>query len=92
MQLCNEFGIKHAVMYDKDDETNPNHATWNSDVTSNKNAFTLNIKELDPDLESYVGFTTPTERNMKPVEVLNHLRAGSLEKTKAEEFIRFIES
>jgi len=90
MQLCSEFGIKHAVMYDKDDENKSNHATWNTEIRNTKSPFTLDFKELSPDLESYIGFPIPSERHKKPVEILNQLRSGALATDKVIEFITFI--
>jgi predicted ATP-dependent endonuclease of OLD family len=92
MQLCSEFGVKHAVMYDKDDESKPNHATWNANISAAKNEFTLEVKELSPDLETYIGFTAPREGYKKPVEILTQLKGGSLASDKVTEFVTFIQN
>lgn len=91
MNLCAEFGVRHAVMYDKDDESKPNHAAWNTNIINAKNSFTTDIKELTPDLETYIGFAIPDKRYKKPVEILNQLKMGILNEEKQKEFIDFIQ-
>lgn len=89
MELCREFGIKHAVIHDKDDENKLNHKMWNASIVAAKNSFTIDTKILSPNLEKYIDITLPSESYRKPVELLNQLKKG-LAKDKKQEFINFI--
>lgn len=93
MQLCQEFGIKHSVMHDIDDEKNQNHLKWNQSIKTSKNTFTLEIKNLSPNLESYIGISTvsSSSKSKKPVEMLNQLKSGCLKQDKIIEFSMFIQ-
>lgn len=90
IQLCEQFGIKHSVMFDVDNEENTNHVQWNDDIRNAKNIFSVEIKELSPNLETYLSFTISADSHKKPIEMLNQLKSGKLDLNKKTEFCNFI--
>ena len=92
MRLCEQFGINHSVMYDKDGDTTANHKAWNKAVVDAKNSFTIDIKEFPMDLETYINFdkVSSSDKYKKPLEVLRQLKEEKLSGAHNTEFITFL--
>lgn len=92
MRLCEQFGIKHSVMFDKDNEATPKHKAWNEDIINAKNTFTIDIKEFTTDLETYIGFdkVSSADKFKKPLEVLKQLKENKLSDSHKIEFVNFL--
>jgi len=92
MKLCEQFGIKHSVMFDKDGDTSVNHEVWNKAVVDAKNPFTVDIKDFPTDLEVYIGFdkVSAADKFKKPLEVLRQLKEDKLSVAHSAEFVTFL--
>lgn len=90
MKLCDEFGVKHAVMFDRDEDRDDDHRTWNSSIHDASTILTKGYKDFPNDLETYIGFSIPEDNYMKPIEILRQLREGKLQSDHKNEFISFI--
>ena len=92
MRLCEQFGIKHSVMFDKDGDSTANHKLWNKAVIGAKNSFTVDIKDFINDLETYINFdkVSNTDKFKKPLDILRQLKEGKLSSAHNAEFITFL--
>ena len=92
MKLCEQFGIRHSIMFDKDGDATQNHKTWNKAITDANNQFTIDIKDFPNDLETYIGFdqVSSSDKFKKPLEVLRQLREGKLSSVHVAEFSTFL--
>lgn len=83
MKLLGEFGIPHAVLYDKDNGKN-NHLPINSTIENSKNDFTLGIDCFEKDLEQFLAITPTKDRHRKPQHVMMQLHQGNIKKEKQD--------
>jgi len=93
MKLCEQFGINHSVMFDRDNEKKDkdvDHPAWNKAVADAKNSFTQDIKEFPGNLETYIGFDTNLPSYKKPPEILRQLKNGKLSTAHNTEFVTFL--
>ena len=93
MKLCEQFGISHSVMFDKDNErkdANVDHPKWNKEVIDAKNPFTTEIKDFKDNLEAYISFNTNVVSFRKPLEILRQLKEGKLSSAHVNEFLAFL--
>lgn len=92
MNLCEQFGIKHSVMFDKDNDASDKHKAWNKAIIDAKNQFTVDIKDFPIDLETYIKFdkVASTDKFKKPLEILRQLKDGKLSAAHNTEFITFL--
>lgn len=74
MNLLGEYQIPHVVVHDKDNEDKEFHKEANERIQRHKNAFTKQVKVIDPDLEKYLGVPISKKQdNDKPVILLEYL-------------------
>ncbi len=94
MRLCQQFGIRHSVMFDKDNNKTPKHEEWNEAIVNACNKFTSSVKSFEVDLETYVNFdkTSNNEKFKKPLDILRQLKEGKLAPAHTDEFVEFLNS
>ena len=92
MELCCVFGLKHSVLFDRDNDKNENHKQWNQDIEKSRNTYTDAIKDLPDELGNYLNFSISKDGYRKPLETLEALRQDSLSDEKRDEFIAFVEN
>lgn len=93
MKLCEQFGINHSVMFDRDNEkkdTNVNHPVWNKAILDAKNIFTKDIKDFPDNLETYINFESRVPSYKKPLEILKQLKENKLSEVHNIEFVTFL--
>lgn len=88
MALCGEFGIDHKVMYDRDNDKNPECIQRNKNIEDSKNAFTREIVAFADQLENEIHIET--ENKNKPIQLLVKLRNGDLSNNDEKRFIDFL--
>lgn len=89
MKLCQEFGIYHKVMFDRDGDKNENQIKLNKDIENAKNYFTLQVLEFPNKLEKEIDIEVENIKN--PIQLLVKLREGKLEDIIEKKFLAFLE-
>lgn len=88
MNLFKELGIKHAVLFDGDEnkKNNDYHTKVNEFITNNKNAFTLKIDSFKNNLEDFLAIPEESRPDKKPLSVMWHYQNKKIDDKKNEEF------
>jgi putative ATP-dependent endonuclease of OLD family len=84
MNLFGEFGIPHAVLFDRDDGKQTGVAV-EATIQACKNQYTIDIDYFDKDLETYLGIPTTKRSNCKPQHVMWYYRQGKIEQKRVND-------
>lgn len=88
MNLFKKLGIKHAVLFDGDEnkKNNDYHAKVNEFITNNKNEFTLKIDSFKNNLEDFLAIPEESRPDKKPLSVMWYYQNKKIDDKKTEEF------
>lgn len=89
MRLCEKFGVRHSVMFDRDNDQ-VQHRVWNQSIIDARSQFTIDILDFPTKLESHIEFDESKNGYRKPVEILRQLREGKLKENYEKQFIKFL--
>ncbi len=86
MTLLSGLGIPHSVLMDRDEDADV-HKVVNDFITGMKTAHTKEIHAFDKDLEAFLGIPAVQNgrRDLKPLNVLSHVRSGTVTEQKLKE-------
>jgi predicted ATP-dependent endonuclease of OLD family len=82
--LLSRLGIRHSVLIDHDGDADI-HKIVNDFIEERRTELTILIKSFATDLEAYLEIPKPPRPDLKPLNVLVHLRSGKITEQKKSE-------
>ena len=76
MRLFEHFGIKHCVLYDRD---NGRHAAVDAAIQAAINPFTIGVDSFTLDLEGFLGIPSARQKHRKPQHVMLHVERNKID-------------
>jgi predicted ATP-dependent endonuclease of OLD family len=81
--LLSALGISHYVILDRDEDRDV-HEITNNFIESQKTKYTQGIHWFDKDIEDYLGVKPARRPNLKPLQVLNSVKNGTVDDAKLQ--------
>lgn len=89
MNLFGYLGIDHSVLMDSDN--NKIQSLINKFIKNNENKFTKKIHLFEKDFESFLNITSPTRRDLKPLNIMYKYSENKISAEKLAELRKLIE-
>lgn len=91
MNLFEKMGIAHSLIFDGDRDSE-RHTKINAFLKSRSNAFTKAFRQLDSDLEDFLGITKESESRKKPLSVLWHYKNHKIDDERMKKYTDVLDS
>jgi putative ATP-dependent endonuclease of the OLD family len=91
MNLVSSLGINHSVIHD-DDNNRDEHQEINQLIEESKTSFTLTIKQIPKDIESFLSIQPAGSIHRKPQHVLYLYEHGQIPSERIDAFCAMIDS
>lgn len=91
MNLFNQLGISHSVIYDKDPDSEV-QSYVNDFIEDKKNGLTQGIHAFNIDLEDFLGIDRSKRKDLKPLNVIYKYRNGEIDADRINNLRGIIES
>lgn len=91
VKLLGELGIKHSILMDSDEDKDI-HKEINTFISSHTNGFTHKIHSFEIDFENYLGISKPSRDDLKPLNVIKHMKENLILTSKIESLKSIIDT